>query len=40
MIGNFGTVFNDQAYWQRAIASDPKTSVKAFLWGGSEHIFL
>lgn len=30
MIGNFGTVFNDQAYWQRAIASDPKTSVKAF----------
>ncbi|WVQ83382.1 hypothetical protein IAT38_005523 [Cryptococcus sp. DSM 104549] len=34
LVGNFGTVFNDQAYWQRAIASDPKTSVKAFLWGG------
>ncbi|WVO25148.1 uncharacterized protein IAS62_006537 [Cryptococcus decagattii] len=34
IVGNFGTVFNDQAYWQRAIASDPKTSVKAFLWGG------
>jgi hypothetical protein len=27
-------VFNDQAYWQRAIASEPSTSVKAFLWGG------
>jgi Na+/proline symporter len=27
-------VFNDQAYWQRAIASTPQTSVKAFLMGG------
>ncbi|CAK9783844.1 Na+/solute symporter [Cutaneotrichosporon oleaginosum] len=34
VIGNFATVFNDQAYWQRAIASRPETSVKAFLWGG------
>ncbi|WWC67841.1 uncharacterized protein I206_101758 [Kwoniella pini CBS 10737] len=34
IVGNFGTVFNDQAYWQRAIASNPRTSVKAFLWGG------
>lgn len=34
IVGNFGTVFNDQAYWQRAIASHPATSVKAFLWGG------
>ncbi|TYJ56314.1 hypothetical protein B9479_003005 [Cryptococcus floricola] len=34
IVGNFGTVFNDQAYWQRAIASDPRTSVKAFLMGG------
>ncbi|KAK8847336.1 hypothetical protein IAR55_005193 [Kwoniella newhampshirensis] len=34
IVGNFGTVFNDQAYWQRAIASQPSTSVKAFLWGG------
>lgn len=34
IVGNFGTVFNDQAYWQRAIASHPSTSVKAFLWGG------
>ena len=34
IVGNFATVFGDQAYWQRAIASDPKTSVKAFLMGG------
>ncbi|BEI81538.1 hypothetical protein CcaverHIS002_0206980 [Cutaneotrichosporon cavernicola] len=34
IVGNFGTVFNDQAYWQRAIASQPQTSVKAFIWGG------
>ncbi|KAI9634422.1 putative urea transporter [Dioszegia hungarica] len=34
IVGNFGTVFNDQAYWQRAIASSPSTSVKAFLLGG------
>ncbi|WWC91399.1 uncharacterized protein L201_006343 [Kwoniella dendrophila CBS 6074] len=34
IVGNFGTVFNDQAYWQRAIASNPRTSVKAFLLGG------
>lgn len=34
IVGNFGTVFNDQAYWQRAIASRPQTSVRAFLWGG------
>ncbi|WVR04579.1 hypothetical protein IAU60_001587 [Kwoniella sp. DSM 27419] len=34
IVGNFGSVAADQAYWQRAIASDSKTSVKAFLWGG------
>lgn len=34
IVGNFGTVFADQAYFQRAIASQPQTSVKAFLWGG------
>ncbi|KAK4053931.1 hypothetical protein OIO90_003768 [Microbotryomycetes sp. JL221] len=28
-------VFLDQAYWQRAIASKPVTSVKAFMLGGS-----
>ncbi|GAA5882973.1 hypothetical protein JCM3774_002938 [Rhodotorula dairenensis] len=35
LIGNFGTVFCDQAYWQRAIASRPSTAVKGFLIGGS-----
>jgi urea-proton symporter len=34
IIGNFGTVFQDQAYWQRAIASRPTTTVKAYLLGG------
>ncbi|GAO46147.1 urea transporter [Saitoella complicata NRRL Y-17804] len=29
-----GTVFLDQGYWQRAIASKPETSVKAYLLGG------
>ena len=34
VIGNFATVFQDQAYWQRAIASRPGTTVKAYLLGG------
>lgn len=34
LIGNFATVFQDQAYWQRAIASRPSTTVKAYLIGG------
>ena len=34
IVGNFGTVFVDQAYWQRATASKPTASVKAFLLGG------
>ena len=34
VIGNFGTVFCDQAYWQRAIASRPASCVKAYLLGG------
>ncbi|KAL6708904.1 hypothetical protein ACN47E_002311 [Coniothyrium glycines] len=29
-----GTVFLDQAYWQRAIASKPATAVRAYLLGG------
>ncbi|KAI9712351.1 MAG: hypothetical protein M1820_001564 [Bogoriella megaspora] len=29
-----GTVFVDQAYWQRAIASRPTTAVKAYILGG------
>ena len=29
-----GTVFLDQAYWQRAIASRPTTAVRAYILGG------
>jgi SSS family transporter len=34
IIGNFGTVFVDQAFWQRAIASRPKSLIKGFFIGG------
>ncbi|KND04472.1 solute:sodium symporter (SSS) family transporter [Spizellomyces punctatus DAOM BR117] len=34
IVGNFGTVFVDQAYWQRAIAARPSSTVKAYLVGG------
>ncbi|KAH9480101.1 Urea-proton symporter DUR3 [Psilocybe cubensis] len=34
LVGNFSTVFQDQAYWQRAIASRPASTVKAYLLGG------
>ncbi len=34
IVGNFGTVFVDQAYWQRAIAAQPQSTVKGFLLGG------
>ena len=34
IVGNFGTVFVDQAYWQRAIAAQPSSTVKGFLLGG------
>jgi urea-proton symporter len=34
IIGNFGTVFVDQAYWQRAIAARPRSAVRGFLAGG------
>ncbi|KAK4331762.1 Urea active transporter [Rhodotorula toruloides] len=34
LIGNL-TVFADQAYWQRAIASVPSTAVKGYMLGGS-----
>jgi SSS family transporter len=34
IVGNFGTVFVDQAYWQRAIAARPSSAVKGYLVGG------
>lgn len=35
LISGFSTVWLDQAYWQRAIASRPETSVKAYILGGA-----
>jgi urea-proton symporter len=34
IVGNFGTVFVDQSYWQRAIAASPKSAFKGFFIGG------
>jgi Na+/proline symporter len=34
IVGNFGTVFCDQAYWQRAVAARPSCTVKGYLIGG------
>lgn len=34
IVGNFGTVFVDQSYWQRAIAARPKAATRGFIMGG------
>jgi len=34
IVGNFGTVFVDQAYWQSAIAAKPASAHKGYLLGG------
>jgi urea-proton symporter len=34
IVGNFGTVFANQSYWQRAIAARPRSAVRGFLTGG------
>lgn len=34
LVGNFGTVFVDQSYWQRAIAARPKAATGGFILGG------
>jgi len=34
IIGNFGTVFVDQAYWQSAIAAQPSATWKGYMLGG------
>ncbi len=34
IVGNFGTVFVDQSYWQRAIATRPKSATGGFIIGG------
>ncbi|XP_071147925.1 uncharacterized protein [Mytilus edulis] len=34
IVGNFGTVFVDQSYWQSSVAAKPKEGVFGFLLGG------
>lgn len=34
IVGNFGTVFVDQSYWQRAIAARPRAAAGGFVIGG------
>lgn len=34
VVGNFGTVFVDQSYWQSAIAAKPESAAKGYLLGG------
>jgi len=34
IVGNFGTVFVDQSYWQRTIASRPRAAAGGFIIGG------
>ncbi len=34
IVGNFGTVFVNQAFWQRAIAADSRAAGRSFLLGG------
>lgn len=34
IIGNFGTVFVDQSYWQSAIAAKPSATYKGYMLGG------
>jgi len=33
-VGNFGTVFVDQSYWQGAIACKPSATYRGYLLGG------
>jgi len=34
VVGNFGTVFVDQSYWQSAIACKPSATYKGYILGG------
>ncbi|KAH8881060.1 urea transporter, partial [Thozetella sp. PMI_491] len=33
LIGSFSAIWTDQAYWQRVIASDPRTAVRGYVLG-------
>lgn len=37
IVGNFGTVFLDNCYYQRAIASHPAHAIRAYLIGGKKN---
>ena len=34
IVGNFGTVFVDQSYWQSGIAAKPASAHKGYMLGG------
>merc|ERR1712151_1424305 len=34
IVGNFGTVFVDQSYWQSAIAAKPESAARGYMLGG------
>ena len=34
IVGNFGTVFVDQSYWQSAISAKPSATYKGYILGG------
>ena len=34
IVGNFGTVFVDQSYWQSAIAARPESAARGYVLGG------
>ena len=37
IVGNFGTVFVDQSYWQSAIAAKPSSATRGYMLGGYVH---
>jgi len=39
IVGNFGTVFVDQSYWQSAIAARPSSAARGYLLGGYVSCF-
>jgi urea-proton symporter len=40
IVGNFGTVFVDQSYWQSAIAAKPSSAARGYLLGGYVKMFI
>lgn len=40
IVGNFGTVFVDQSYWQSAIAARPESAARGYMLGGYVILYL